>query len=851
MTTMTTSPDLGGHLVVHGCACTDAVPAAREDVRDQGETHMARATAVPGEDVGRRSTGTVGRGTVQPLVPPAEMKSFVGRTGLLEEIKQRLSSPDLQLLTLTGAGGVGKTRLLLRLEKELAAAGTYRDGVVVVRLEKVKAADDRLESSLATALDILDNSTKKHVLARLLEHLRDRHLLLLLDNCEHLLEEDQIPRLLRILLPNAENVQVVATSRDLLGVEGEKVVHVPPLHVADVAADTAVVDRTVHEALALLIDRAEDRGYPIEPGDYPIAARLCRVLDGLPLAIELAAGAMDAMSLHEMVDSPPPELLNILVDGSAEQRHHRTLHSTIAWSHKLLEQPDQRMWALCSVFEGSFDAAAAAAICRDRGIDEIHVRRLLGRLVRKSILVRERHRDRTRFSMLGTIRSFGQDLLTEVEAAELRDAHADYYEAWTGRVADTWFGPDEDKLLHDLGADQPNCWSAQEHLLSAADTALRGLVLPVSVVGTRFYFLDGNLNTGRKMIDRGLKAHPAEPSLLQVAALSMAAHTALCQGDQERAAPLLAAAEAAAHQLGCFDQFGAILYARATNLWLAEPDSERAHESLELFQKAMDAFRAEGNRGSRWMAWLFRVMAAAFAGNRDIAVSESEALLAEARAAKASWCISWALWACGLVELRFGDPWKALRLAQKALRIQHAIGDKWGWVWTVWMIALIAIRLGFHELGGQVLGATMTAQEDTEVSLPGLLPWLQLQRSITAMARRELGDAMWESQLVIGKPMGRGREAREALYKLVTEQFPDAPTAAAPDDRPGGLSEREYEVVQLVATGRTNREIGALLNISHRTIDNHVQRILRRLDLKSRVEITRWFLAQARSADLP
>jgi non-specific serine/threonine protein kinase len=767
------------------------------------------------------------------------MKSFVGRTGLLDEIKQRLSAPRLRLLTLTGAGGVGKTRLLQRLEKDLADAGAYRDGVVLVQLEKVRAGDDRLESALATALDILDNSTKKHVLARLLEHLRNREVLLLLDNCEHLLGEDQIPRLLRFLLPNAEKLRVVATSRDVLGIEGEKVVHVPPLHVAAVDAHTDVVDRTVHEALALLLDRAEDRGYPIDPGDYQIAARVCQALDGLPLAIELAAGALGAMSLREMAEAP--NLLNMLVDGSAD------LHSTIAWSYRLLAKPEQRVWALCTVFEGSFDAAAAAAICRDRGIDEAAVRPLLGQLVRKSLLVREQHGDRRRFSMLGTIRAFGQELLTDAEAAELRDAHADYYEAWTSRVADTWFGPSEEDLLYDLAAEQPNSWSAQEHLLASPDTALRGLVLPVSVVGTRFFFFAGILNTGRRMLDLGLQAHPEDPSLLQVAALSASAHTALCQGDRERAAPLLAAAEAAARQLGCFDDFGPLLYAQATSLWLTEPDPARAGESLDLFQKAMDAFRADGCRGSQYMAWLFLVFDATFSGQRDIAIAESTALLAEARAAEARWCTSWALWARALVKMKFGDPWEALGLAQEAFQIQQDIGDKWGWVWTLWLIGLIAILLGFYELGGKALGAVITAQEDTEVAKSGLLPWLREETSITTVPRRKIGDAVWEAYLEVGKPLGRGAKERAAVFKMVTDDFPTAPRPA-PADRPGGLSEREYEVVELVATGRTNKEIGKLLNISNRTIDNHVARILRKLGLNSRVEITRWFVA---STDQP
>jgi predicted ATPase/DNA-binding CsgD family transcriptional regulator len=806
---------------------------------------MARTAADSEADVGSLATGTAGQGIVQPLVSPAEMKSFVGRSGLLDEIKQRLSSPCLRLLTLTGAGGVGKTRLLQRLEKDLAAAGTYRDGVVLVQLEKVRAGDDLLESALATALDILDNSTKKHVLARLLEHLRDREVLLLLDNCEHLLGEDQIPRLLRFLLPNAEKLRVVATSRDLLGIEGEKVVHVPPLHVAAVDPNSDVVDRTVHEALALLLDRAEARGYPIDPGDYQIAVRVCQALDGLPLAIELAAGALGAMSLREMAEAP--DLLNMLVDGSAEQRHHRKLHSTIAWSHRLLTEPEQRMWALSTVFEGSFDAAAAAAICRDRGIDEARVRPLLGLLVRKSLLVREQHGDRTRFSMLGTIRAFGQELLTEAEAAELRDAHAAYYEAWTSQVADTWFGPGEEDLLHDLAAEQPNSWSAQEHLLASPDTALRGLVLPVSVVGTRFYFFAGILNTGRRMLDLGLQAHPEDPSLLQVAALSAAAHTALCQGDRERATPLLAAAEAGARQLGCFDDFGPLLYARATGLWLTESDPARAGESLDLFQKAMDAFRAEGCRGSWYMSWLFRVLDAGFSGERDVAVAESAALLAEARAAEARWCISWALWACALVKMKFGDPWEALGLAQEAFQIQQDIGDKWGWVWTLWLIGLIAVLLGFYELGGKALGAVIAAQEDTEVAKSGLLPWLREETSITAVPRRKIGDAVWEAYLEVGKPLGRGAKGRAAVFKMVTDDFPAA-LRPAPADRPGGLSEREYEVVELVATGRTNKEIGKLLDLSNRTIDNHVGRILRKLGLHSRVDITRWFVA---SSDRP
>ncbi|WP_370973817.1 LuxR C-terminal-related transcriptional regulator [Amycolatopsis sp. cg9] len=779
-----------------------------------------------------------------PSLLPAEMNSFIGRGSLLNDGIRLLRTA--RLVTLIGTGGVGKTRLLLRMARELVDAGAYKHGVVVVQLADLKEADDRLESTIAGELGILDNSSTPG-LARLIEYFRHRQMLLMLDNCEHLVGKSpgtgQVPRLLTTLLKAAPGLQVMTTSRVRLGVQGEHLLIVPPLCIGTGDCGRDGDENGIHEAQQLLIDRAAAAGVRISEEEYPLAARLCQLLDGIPQAIELAAPMLAAMTLQEMVEHP--SRLHLLADGPHEQDHHRTLHAMIDWSYDLLPVPERRVWALVSVFEGGFDLDAAQAICGGRGVEKPDVLSLIVRLRDKSLLVTEARGGRTRYRMLETIREYGQELVAAAgEEYELRQAHAEYFDELVARCAREWFGPAEIEWMRRLQVELPNLRAAQEYFLSDPATAERGREMAIRATGTRFFVFSGKLNEARRMLAMGLDGCSDAPSLQQAAALSMSSWVALIQGSQALARPLLAQAEEVVRQLGIDEPFGPLLYGQGTQKLLTEPDRVKARESLELLSRAERALRSQGTPGDVFMTMLFLGMAASFLGDAQRAFAEAERVLAAARASGAPWCLSWALWNNALAELLHGDPDAAARLAQEALRSQQATGDTWGPTWSLWLIAIVAVTRGDYELAGQLLGGAQAGWRHTEATVLGLLPFLRVQQQAKAAARRELGDdeykRRFEKQVELGESL-----RPEEIYALAATPFPTQRQPSAQEMLPGGLSDRELEVADLVAKGMSNREIGERLHISFRTVEEHIRRINRKLGVSKRVEIAAWYLAEA------
>ena len=803
-------------------------------------------------------------GTPRGTRLPAEVDSFVGRSALLGEGARTLERA--RLVTLIGAGGVGKTRLLERLGARVA--GDY-DTTTLVYLAGLKAGDDRLESTIAAEMGLLDNSSVP-AMTRLIEYLRaappedggvdglatgrelrgarprERRTLLLLDNCEHLVGDrpgtGQVPEMLNTLLRGAPGLTVVATSREKLGAVGEHLLVVPPLCAGDgVNCDASCVsDHAPHEALQLLVERARAIGVEIPPQDYPLAARLCDLLDGLPLNIELAAGQLDTMTLREMVEQRDP--LRLLVDGVSEQRHHRSLRATLDWSYDLLGADEKCMWALASVFEGGFDLEAAQAVCRARGVDDADVQPRLARLKRKSLLVVEQLHGRTRYRMLETIRQYGRELVESEGLDEsVRLAHAEHYATLVDQASTGWFGPEELTWIQRVGAEQNNVRAAQDFYLSDPATAHKGLKLAVDAARSRSYIFGGSLNEARRLLTDGLNAPGGVDSLAMIAGLSTAAWLALIQGNQDTAAPLLALAESAARELDCQDWFPPLLYARATRRWLADADPVSARAAIEVFRAAEQGFREAGSPGDAHMVMLFLAMCAAFVGDRATAFAESERVLESARSAGARWAISWALWACALAELVHGEADKALLLIQEALRIQHEIGDTWGPAWSLWLTAIIAVRLGEHELGATLFGAANAARKLTNASVLGLLAFLRVQQGAEGAARRALGDDDFEDRVERGEKLSPAKTMELALEILRVR-----PTAVE-QPPPGGLSKREFEVVELIGRGMENKVIGEQLGISTRTVERHVGNINQKLNKRNRLEIASWYGKEMRA----
>ncbi|GAA3464281.1 AAA family ATPase [Saccharothrix longispora] len=769
------------------------------------------------------------------------MTTFIGRRKLLKTTMELLGT--MRLVTLTGAGGVGKTRLLERLAADLAEGF---DEVVLVALAGLKATEDRLASTIAEALGLPNNSPTPAA-ARLIEALSTRgKVLLALDNCEHLLGSEpgagQVPRLLRHLLAALPRLQVVATSRENLGVLGEHIVPVPPLSVAN--NDFACAEECsccAPEAVQLLVDRARAVGVEIPAADYPVAIELCEALDGIPLNIELAAVQLETMTLHEML-AQRRALLDTLVGGDARQEQHRSVRATLDWSYGLLAEPLRQMWALLSVFAGGFGLDAVAAVAESRGIDRAEVRSLLTRLKRKSLLVVDKRGASTRFRLLETIRLYGEELAeASGESTTLRSAHAQYFLSLTEQAAERWLGPDEVVWMQRVRTELPNIRAAQEFVLAAGHTR-SALRLTVNTGRSRALVFAGRINDGRDMMATALDESPETPTVDRLSGLSLAAWLAFIQGSQAVALPLLEQAEDGARALECQDTFPPLLYARATRLWLIEEDPTLALGAVEGYGKAERAFLAAGCEGDAFMALMFGAMSAAFVADGDTAFAWCRRLLATAEKAKAEWSVSWALWTSALAELLHGDPCEALVLARRTLRVQLAIGDTWGPAWTKWLLFLVAVELGDYERGAQLMGAATAARKLTNASIFGLLPWLRVQQRAENKARGELGDEEFDISAALGE-----RVAADGVMALASE-LRGRPMVNV--RRPAELSRKEFVVASLVARDMSNREIGeALEGLSHRTVEVHVSNIIRKLvaehpdrGVKRRQHIRDWFL---------
>jgi len=350
---------------------------------------------------------------------PAAFTSFVGRRHETAEIRRLLGAR--RLLTLTGVGGVGKTRLALEAAHMFGKA--FPDGVWLVDLASV---DDpaAVTAAVAGALRMPDLGVRP-VVDQLAGYLTRQRALLILDNCEHLV--DACARLVRALLPAAPELRILATSRHTLGVTGEHILAVPPL--------------PPDEAVALLRDRATavHAEFAVSPPNQTEVDRLCADLDGLPLAIELAASRLRGLTVEQLADRSGSGFALLGGGSRTAPRHQRTLRGMIDWSHELCSPAEQLLWRRLSVFAGGFTLEAAEGVCAGDGIDRCEVPDLLDRLVAQSVVLTCEVEGR-RYQLLEIVRGYGRERLTEsCEEGGLRLRHRDFFLSLAERIDRHWY----------------------------------------------------------------------------------------------------------------------------------------------------------------------------------------------------------------------------------------------------------------------------------------------------------------------------------------------------------------------------------------------------------------------------
>ena len=771
---------------------------------------------------------------------PQQLSSLVGREEMVADVADLTRSN--RLVTLTGVGGVGKTRLALEVGAEVA--GEFVDGVWLVELASIGDAAS-VPAAIATVLGITPQSDAA-LIDTVADALRGRRLLLVVDNCEHVLAATG-SALARILGRSA-TVTVIATSRELLAVDGETPFAVVPL---------AVEGGPISHAVTLFVERARavrpDFGLR-EAETANAVTEICVNLDGLPLGIELAASRMAAMSAVEVRDRLA-DRFRLLQGTSPAPERHLTLGHAVEWSYDLLTDDEQHVLRLTSVFAGGFDLASLYAVAD--AADEVEVLQHLDSLVRKSLVVADHTATRTRYSLFETIRQFAADRLAQagdVESSRARHARyfaqqaADRWEHWNGpgwRDAVDWV---EVELGNLRGGYQ---WSARHNELAvatdiAAHAALMGfsvqlfetlawaeeLLEPASAADvTRL----PRLYTGAGFACFAGRAEAARANAHRATELEMDSRYDACEpgyasfvealasvycGDLDRYVELTGTV---ARRFGRDRGYGLAAYVDGLQ------SCGRIEEALALTEESVAAARALGN--PYWISYALWIAGMAFS-KADVrrAFAAWDEGVAFVREQRVHFFEGFLARDAARLHTTDGDPHTALMLFAEALSAFQRAGNVPQLVITLASVPALFERLDRPAPALVILGA-LSREPTTFHHVPEL-------RELGDRVRRMLGEQRADELTAEGAGLDLGQAAVYAREQLDVARREPSPATSQP--RPGGLSRRELEVLRLMADGHTAGEIAAQLFISTRTAEHHIQHIYTKIGVSSRAAATRW-----------
>ncbi|HVW44674.1 MAG TPA: LuxR C-terminal-related transcriptional regulator [Amycolatopsis sp.] len=750
-----------------------------------------------------------------------DLTSFVGRRKEIAEIRRMLEHS--RLVTLTGVGGVGKTRLARRVASDMR--DEFVDDAWFVDLTRA-SEPALLPNVVGEALGVPDQSARSPE-AALVDHLADRSLLLVLDNCEHLLQA--CAALVHEVLQVAEGVVVLATSREPLGVLGEHSWTVPPMSMPDLANVAPSRGGYVygHEALDLFEERARAvrPDFSLDSASRSAAAQLCQQLDGLPLAIELAAVRLRALSIKQILTLLADRYRLLCTGNRGGPARHHTLRAAVDWSFDLCSEPEKTMWARLAVFAGAFDLSDAEAVCAGEGIARGDVFALLSDLIDKSIVLREGTDEAPRYRMLETIKAYGRERLAAAGAdVALRRRHRDHYLGLAQQSEERWFGTDQVRWCGRLRNAQPNFWAALEFCLTTPGEALIGLRMAGALI---FYWnACGNLKDGRYWLERALLAAP-ESSPEKVKALWVNGYVAMTQGDNEAA-------------MRSFDECVELALllddpvARAFCLQFrgsAEQFKGNLAEAEVMLADAVDFHRKAGFVNS------LTVLAAAqlgfvscLTGKADRAILLCEDCRAVSEIHGEQWALSWAHWVHGLAQWTLGDYGPAAAALNRSLAAKHALDDKLGMSACVELLAWVSFEEGDAKRAARLFGAAVALWASIGHPLFGSAELLAIHDRYEERVRATLGGKAYERCLVQGQNM-----AIEEVRTYAREQ------SAPPDDDEPRLTRRERQVAELIAEGLSNKQIATRLVISQRTAEGHVENVLSKLGFQSRTQVAAWY----------
>jgi predicted ATPase/DNA-binding CsgD family transcriptional regulator len=802
---------------------------------------------------------------------PAARSSFVGREREMEEIERGLATT--RLLTLTGAGGSGKTRLAVEAARDLV--GAYPDGVWLVELAPLSEGA-LVPKEVAEALGVPERPAQS-LDDTLVEVLRDRELLLLVDNCEHLL--DATARLVDRLLDSCPRLSILATSREAIGVEGEARWPVPPLSVPE---DGSSEKLEGYESVRLFVERAggRDPSFILSPQNALALTEICGRLEGIPLAIELAAARVGTLSL-EQISARLASSLDLLTRGgrTAEPRQ-RTLKGALDWSHELLEGPEKVLFRRLSVFAGGWTLKTAETVASGDGVEESGILDLLSGLVEKSLVLAEEHETSgLRYRMLEPVRQYAGEKLEDAgEGEAVRCRHAEFFLALAEQARPELRGPEDKRWLERLEREHDNMRAALSFALESEDAEL---ALRLSGALGTFWHMHSHSDEGRKWLEAALASDKRAPAVVRIKALEALYWLAFDRWDHDRAQAIAREAMELSAGVEIESRLSASLRIMSAGPAWMRGDYQRGEQLLEesleisrevgdrimiaeaLIQLAITAWGMgdvergkeiyeEGAALCREAGYTFRLpdfllslgYQLLLEGDyeRGAALNEEAAALCREHGYARSLNLS--LDNLGWATLLEGHHERARPFYEESLRVSKELGDRACASESLDGLACIAGAEGEARRAGRLFGAAEAMRETLGEAVPFQLKpeeiaWREPHR---LGARSLLGEEAWEEALAEGRAMGL-KEAIE--YALSSEEL--SPTTSVPEqpatpDRPAGLTNREVEVLGLVATGMTNAQVAETLFLSPRTVQRHLNSVYHKIGVGSRTAATRFAL---------
>jgi predicted ATPase/DNA-binding CsgD family transcriptional regulator len=766
---------------------------------------------------------------------PVQLNHFIGRQHEIAEVKRLLAAS--RLITLTGAGGCGKTRLSLQVAANLSDA--YDDGVWWIELAPL--VDPMLvPQAVAIVLNVREQPNQS-ILDSLMDYLHSKNMLLVLDNCEHLI--DACAHFANTILSACPNLRILATSREALNIAGESAWTVPSLSLPDVAQQLPFTELSQYEAVQLFVDRAVavQPGFKLTDLNARAVIQVCQRLDGIPLAIELAAARMKVLQSAEIV-ARLDDRFNLLTTGSrTELPRHQTLRAAIDWSYDLLTEPERVLLQRLSVFAGGGTLAAVEQVCSNglgqEGILPNQILDLLSHLVDKSVVISQT--DSGRYRLLETIRQYGHEKLVQSGDAELiHQRHLKWLVQFAKEVDPKLRGPEITAWAQRLDDELDNVRTALEWAFEHGRNS------------------DGAELLGALAWYHFLRSHDREAKRWSVKAESLT-----------RDASSTVRAEA--------------LFA----LGIALTDLGEEEPAEFILQQALTHYRATENQ----LRTGFVLNTLGMIKHRQAQFEQAEHYYDEAlrlrRATGDKWGITHTLQNIGGIATDTGDYRKAEALYEEGLALAEDLGDERmvaryqsflgsiayiqsdlkragsllrGAISTLWrmrensslfqatrLLAQVMTAEGQPRRAAQMLSAMEFAREQLGTQ-SAASDQAELEK-VLGMIRDRAGDTEFRQTWADGRGMSLEQAVEIALTEIETLNSVDAHPAVlssrrAAKEKFGGLTEREREVAAHLAKGESNREIAEALVVTQRTVESHVTNILHKLGFTSRAQIRRWVL---------